>query len=149
GGGGVGAGGVPGRRDPDDAVHRPPGVQEDGRPGGVHAGDGAVRGGGGLLRVVHAAVRLAAAAGDVPDPGVRRPGDHGAVVPVDVPWNVYAQLHQEYAGDARFLSQSPYHWTLAYGLSAVLLGVLSFFPGKEAARETSSEVGLPHGGAVL
>ena len=31
------------RRHPDDAVHRPSGLQEDGRAGGVYPGDGAVR----------------------------------------------------------------------------------------------------------
>jgi hypothetical protein len=70
--------------------------------------------------------------------------------PIDLPWHVFAQLQTEHAGDARFLSQSPYHWALAYGLSAVLLGILSLFPGKEAAaHETASEAGLSHGGAVL
>jgi adenine/guanine/hypoxanthine permease len=70
--------------------------------------------------------------------------------PIDLPWHVFAQLQTEHGGDARFLSQSPYHWALAYGLSAVLLGVLSFFPGKHAtAPETPSEADLPHGGAVL
>ncbi|HZU38928.1 MAG TPA: hypothetical protein VFA18_23580, partial [Gemmataceae bacterium] len=41
-----------------------------------------------------------------------------------------------YGEDARFLCQSPYHWALAYGLVAGLLGILSL--GRAPAAELHS-----------
>ena len=75
-GGRVAGGGAARRRHPDDALHRPPGLQEDGRAGGLHAGDGPVHRRRRLLRRLPVPVRLPAPGGDVPDPRLRRPGDH-------------------------------------------------------------------------
>jgi AGZA family xanthine/uracil permease-like MFS transporter len=55
-----------------------------------------------------------------------------ADAPIALPGTSYAMVARTYGDDARFLAQSPYHWATAYGLSALVLVVLSFFPTQKA-----------------
>ena len=65
------------RRDSDDSLHRPSGLQDDGRPGGLHAGHGGGDRHRGDHRLLRHALRRVAPGGRVSDPGVHRAGNHG------------------------------------------------------------------------
>ena len=60
-----------------------PAYKAMGARAGVHPGDGPVRRGGRDLRLLRLDLLPDSQGGRLPDPDLRRPGDHGAVVPRD------------------------------------------------------------------